>query len=173
MHTFRRLIAAASVSLAVAAPASAATLSVDSQWTLFDFGSTGSAWFDLASGAPLTFSFTLTDAALLKVVDGGLTGDRFEVFNGATALGLTSLPGDAGQASAFDDFDAAFADPRWSRASFLLAPGAYEIRGIATASPLDGGIGGVQLTVVPLPGALALALGGLAFGGLFVRRNAR
>jgi hypothetical protein len=156
-----------------AGPASAMTLAVDSQWRPFDFGGTSSAWFDLFTGDPLTFSFSLVGPAVLNVVDGGLTGDRFEVFDGMTSLGFTSVPGDAGAESMFDDFAAAFADGRWSRASFVLGPGSYEIRGIAAASPLDGGIGGVQLTVVPLPGALAMMLGGLALGGLVVRRNAR
>jgi hypothetical protein len=173
MHTLRRLAVAAGFALAASAPAGAATLAVDSRWLTFDFGATGSAWSDFLTGNPLTFTFTLTDAAFLNVVDGGLTGDRFEVFNATTSLGLTSLPGDAGQMSVIDDFDTAFADGRWSRATFLLAPGSYEIRGLAVASPHGGGIGGVQLTVIPLPGALALMLGGLALGGLVARRASR
>jgi hypothetical protein len=173
MQTFRRFFAAAALAMAAVAPASAMTLTVNSQWVPFDFGASNSAWFDFVTGDPISFNFTLTGPAILNVVDAGLTGDRFQVFNGPVSLGFTSVPGDAGQTSVFDDFEAAFADARWSRASYLLGPGSYEIRGIAAASPLDGGIGGVQLTVVPVPGAFALMLGGLALCGLVARRNAR
>lgn len=151
--------------------AQAAPLAVNAGWSSFDFDGPGSEWYDFNTFLPISFTFTQTDRALLNVVDGGLSGDRFQVFDGLTALGMTSAPGNGGALSYSDDFDAAFADALWSKATFLLLPGSYEINGLATASPLGGGIGAVQLTVVPVPGALALMLSGLAFAGAALRRR--
>jgi hypothetical protein len=155
------LAAAMALALGAAAPAGAAALAVGGPWSTFDFAEAGSALTDFET-FETSYSFTLAESAYLRVVDGGLTGDRFELFNNGLSLGLTSVPGDAGPLSVVDDFDAALADGRWSFASFLLAPGSYTITGVATLSPFDGGIGGIQLAAVPEPGTFGLLAAGLA-----------
>ncbi|MBC7781691.1 MAG: hypothetical protein H7125_16480 [Proteobacteria bacterium] len=91
-------------------------------------------------------------------------------------LGLTSMPGDGGPLTYIDDFDAAFADARWSQFSTVLQPGLYNLTGIATEAPLGGGVGGIRLSelppaasVIPVPGALGLMLSGIALVGCALR----
>jgi len=176
MQTLRQLASAASLSLALAFSANAAPLTVDGGWSTFDFDGVGSQWYDINTLAPISFSFTLTQEALLTVVDGALAGDQFTVFDGLTVLGVSSAPGvDTGFSFGFD-FDGALADPNWSRLQLLLQPGTYDINGTALLSAFGGGIGGIQLTstppaVVPVPGGLVLMLSGLVFAGAALRRR--
>ena len=91
------LAAAFAAACATASPA--APLAADSQWHAFDIDDLGAVdngleWIDLA-GQPLHFTFNLATPSVLKVVDAGISGDRFELFDGPLSLGRTS-PGSAG-----------------------------------------------------------------------------
>lgn len=166
----KKLIVAALASLSslgFAGSAAADTLAVGDGWKEFSFGGVGSAWSK-------TFDFTLVGATLLKVTDAFQSGDRFDVTNFGASLGLTSLPGSVGdQINA--NYDAAFADSRWSSVSFLLAPGSYSISGTTVLSPFGGGGAAVRLAVaaVPEPSTYAMLLAGLGMLGLIVRRRAQ
>lgn len=186
--------------LAVGAQATTVAIAADGSWNEFDVDeisaqSGGLEWIDNVTGpgipqyqgdgSALSFSFTLTTQAWLRVVDAGFAGDRFQIFNGANSLGFTSAvpattyennPPNAGL-----DFDAAFADPaNFSSISLLLAPGAYTISGLLTQSvgssfgPLNATVGAVSVTAaVPVPAALPLLVSGLGLLGTSIRQRAR
>ena len=89
MNAVARLAAAASLALA-ASGARAVSIDADT-WTAFDFYDdiASAAWVDLDL-APVSFEFVLTGPAVLRIVDGGLAGDRFEVRANGAVLGTTS-----------------------------------------------------------------------------------
>ena len=154
------------------------------QWQTFDVDSFtatsgGVEWINIGSGAPLSFTFTTTQPALLRVVDGGFAGDTFTVIlNGAAyataAVPMTDIatpPLDAGL-----DFDLAWAQPQhFSGFSIWLSPGAHTLSGRLLQSVQAGGtdlnatVGAVVLTPVPEPSTLALTLCALGLMGLTLR----
>ena len=152
--------------------AQAAPLDADSQWRAFDVDDLtattgGLEWIDL-NGDALHFNFTLTSRAILRVVDAGAySGDQFELFNGASSMGLTSVgAAGGGLAAPWTNFDAAFGDHlHYGYAERLLEPGSYDLSGVLRVSAqdefgqaLNATIGAVSLTAVPVPPA------GLLFG---------
>lgn len=158
MKSIARLGAASALWLAIGS-AAAIPLAADT-WNTFDFYDDieSAAWVD-ESLTPVAFDIVLTQSALLKVVDVGLGGDRFEVFANGQSLGLTSLPSnDTGDISMDLDFDAAYSNGGWSRGAFALGPGSYTITGRAVTFGTDlfAGTGGVTLAPIPEPGTWAL-----------------
>jgi hypothetical protein len=111
--------------------AQAAPYTVGSGWASFNFGGVGSSW-------DRTFDFTLTAPAILKVTDGGLDGDRFNVTDNGVSIGNTSIPVNDGS-QIFDNYDGAFADSRWSSQWWVLFPGSHSISGTAILSPQGSG----------------------------------
>jgi len=174
-----------SAMLAWGCAAHAATLPTDGQWAAFDVaydlsGTLG--WIDIATGAPLTFTFTVPNGSLglLTVVDGGFAGDVFQVTSGAVTLGATSVATNSYPSNVYLDFDAALADARYSRRTFTLPGGSYTIGGLLLTSALDGNgmaldttVGGIRLALAPVPeaGTAATLLAGL--GLLACVRRAR
>ncbi|MFN3938788.1 MAG: VPLPA-CTERM sorting domain-containing protein [Gemmobacter sp.] len=152
-------------------------------WYHFGFGQTGSALVSGAGGftpmvnpptiaAPDTpWTFSLTRAAVLRVVDGFLSGDRFEMFNFGVSLGLTSEP--ERDANCGADLTCALSDARFSQGSFMLAAGDYEITGIVVDSPFGGGAGAfiVETAAIPLPAGIFLLGGALGLLGVVRRRR--
>jgi hypothetical protein len=171
MKPVRTLIAAAIAAFAF--NAHAATVATDGSWTEFDFDAVGSSLYDLAS-LDTSFTFTLSQASILRVVDGGFSGDQFSIFANGSALGLTSAPVAQG---ALEDpvFDAAAAwsDTRFSHGSWNLAAGSYTITGTAAISPFDAGIGYMSITAVPEADSYAMLLAGLGLMGVIARRRNR
>lgn len=141
--TRHSLFFAAALALAPSFQAQASTvdLIVDGGWQLFNVDDTtaqsgGLEWIDSADGPLLTFNVTLAQPAFLQVVDGGFAGDQFQVSDNGVALGLASTPVNSYPASLAVDFDAAWADANWSRATYLWVPGAHAITGLLTLSVL-------------------------------------
>jgi len=175
------LIVALMSALCVQAEA-AVSLNADGAWNVFDVDNALSTsgnldWIDLDSNT-LSFDFTLTGSAYLKVVDGGFAGDRFNVFDNGNLLGQTSVAVNTYPASVGLDFDAAFADANFSRGVFLLGAGSHSITGLLSQSALDNAstainatVGAVSLTAVPLPAAAWLYLTGTALMGFVSRRR--
>lgn len=178
MKMLKHALTAATLAVAATPALAIPVTSIDpvpGVWYAFD------AYDDIDSGAwvdenldAIAFAFTTATPAVLRVVDTGLTGDRFEVLNNGVSLGLTSAPGDAGDALEFD-YDTAAADGRWSYGAFQIAPGSYVITGRAVTFAPDtfAASGGVMLTPVPEPTTVALmGIGGiLMFSAL--RRHAK
>lgn len=180
----RRVLLAAGLGV-LAASAGAAVLPPDAQWATFDVaydlsGTLG--WIDIETGDALSFSFTVPAdfVGTLTVVDGGFAGDRFTVTNGAGVLGDTSAAVNSYPASVVLDFDAALADPDYSRAVFALGAGTYSISGSLLQSALgpdgielDTTVGGIRLALSPVPEmpAAALLAAGLAVLATLRRRS--
>lgn len=174
---------ACACALAGPAQATSVALPADGQWFAFDVDefvsqSFGLEWIDAGDGSALTFDFTIPVGAVgtLTVVDGGFAGDQFEVFNGATSLGLTSVPTQSYPSSLGLDFDGALADPDYSSRVFFLPAGSYSINGLLFASAEDdfgainATVGAVKL-VVPEPGTWGLVAAGLLVLGALARRR--
>jgi PEP-CTERM motif len=173
---------------ALGGAAQAATLSADGQWAVFDVAQDLSGtlgWIDITDGSALSFDFTIAAGSygILTVVDGGFAGDRFNVSNGPNqGLGMTSEAINSYPANVFLDFEAALADPRYSRGVFTLGSGTYSITGGLLTSALDdtqtalnSTVGGIRLEVspVPEPATVASMLAGLGVlaGALRRRRS--
>jgi len=175
MRAIRSAFATAAVAAALSAfsplAAQAVTLPTDGSWSEFDFDQTGSALYDLSS-LDTSFTFTLTGNSVLRVVDAGFSGDRFDLFVNGQHLGLTSAP-TAQAAGANPVFDAAalWQDTHFSKGSWLLGAGTYTLTGHAVLSPYEGGFGYLSVTAVPEPETFALLLAGLGLVGVASRRR--
>jgi hypothetical protein len=157
-------IAAFAIALA-ATPAQATMITVGSGWQTFGFGGVGSSWDQ-------DFSFSLAATATFKVTDAFLSGDRFGVFENGLSVGQTSAPGSVGDQIG-SNYDAAFADPRWSHAAYVLGPGVYDFTGIATESPFGGGGAAVELVAGGVPELGTWAMMILGFGGVALQLRRR
>lgn len=168
MKPVRLLLATAITALSL--NAHAVTAPTDGSWFDFDFDATGSALYDLST-LDTNFTFTIAQASVLRAVDLGFSGDRFEIFANGTSLGLTSFaPIAAGDEQQFDAATA-LSDGRWSNGSWNLAAGSYTITGVAHLSPFGGGYGQMSVTAVPEPESWAMLLAGLGMLGAIARRR--
>lgn len=181
----RTSLIATALALAALAPAHAASLPADGTWAGFivdgNLPPYSLNWVDDNSG-PLSFEFTVAAGyvATLTVVDAGFSGDRFAVYDGATLLGQTgaAVNGDVSGPTVLS-FDDALADSAFSRDVFTLGAGSHAITGWLSASttdaigPLNATLGGVRLTVspVPEPATVATLLLGLGLGLLAAARR--
>jgi len=129
-----------------------------------------------------TYQFTTYQPTPLQVTDYQCVGDRFEVWDNGVLIGTTSAPGP------FDDcFDEAqtpddgWADPRFSKGTFILPAGDHDIELVVVPGPFVDGSAAIRIEapitqeIPTLSGGmlalLALALGGASF--LLLRRRAR
>ena len=168
--------------------AQSAVLAADGRWAGFVVDdvtaqSSGVEWID-DQGAALHFGFSIAPGlqGTLTVVDAGFSGDRYLVKDGAAVLGSTgtAVDGDAFGAITFS-YDDALANANFSRAVFSLSAGAHDISGVLSqflsvnGAPLNTSIGGLRLTVspVPEPATLASLLAGLSLLSLALRRHGK
>jgi hypothetical protein len=170
--------------LGLAMDASAQSITIDGLWHQFDVDSLvatsgGLKWIDLDSNA-LGFDFTLSAPAILTVVDGGFSGDRYQIYDFGALLGETSTTINSYPSSAGINFDSALADTNFSRGNFFLAAGQHQITGLLSLSALDdnqnalnASVGGISLTSVPLPATVWLYSSGCAVMALLSRRRSK
>jgi hypothetical protein len=170
MSPFRSLVAAAVAALSLNAHAGI-VVPTDGSWAEFDFDAQGSSLYDLAT-LDTGFTFDLSQAGILRVLDAGFSGDRYEIFANGVSLGLTSIPvaQNVGEEPLFDTAEL-WNDTRFSRGEWYLGAGSYTLTGIATLVPEGAGYGYLSVTNVatvdepPLPVLLAtLGLVGAIFG---------
>jgi hypothetical protein len=114
-----------------------------------------------SSGTPTSFldappwTFTApAEGAELVVVDAFESGDIFYVYDGATFLGATSLPGSPVDCG--DDPVPCLAVPGVSRGTFALGVGDHSITLSPYVAPSGGGSGYLKWAVLPEPGSLTL-----------------
>lgn len=180
----------AALALAVASLAPLATqaqivlpLTVNGGWQAVDVddliavdGSTG--WIDNTSGEALSFAFTLAGPATLRVVDAGFAGDSFSLLVDGQAYASSTVPGVVydNELQALLDFDAAWADARYSRFEITLGAGTHTLSGqllqsvlLPSGAPLNATIGGVAL--VPEPATVATLMTGLLLLATVLRRR--
>ena len=168
MNTLQKLSVAASTTILAlgvsAGSAHAIALTTDGTWTKFYFDASGST-------ATPTFQFTIDADQLgtLDVTDAFFKGDVFEVFRDATSLGKTSVV-PTSKSGTTDFPDVAFADPSYSKGSFNLGSGFYNIIIKADSSPFGGGGSYLRATTrpVPVPGAI---FGVIVAGGALIARQ--
>jgi hypothetical protein len=181
-------LAAVAVAGVASAPVHADTIALvdGGGWYQFYFGAPdfGNAGFQDAVGNPLDFSFTLTKSTILRIVDGGFSGDQFDVSVNGVDKGLTSTPvfaaADVEYGPFSDDhecFSCAFFDPAYntdfSHGAYLLGPGTYDVTGAATLSPFFSGAAGISLGAVPEPATWAMMLTGFFGLGAALRLGRR
>ncbi|HSX51670.1 MAG TPA: hypothetical protein VLF09_11960 [Cellvibrio sp.] len=187
------LFAASLWLFSVVAPVTNATeiVPVDGDWYAFDvdplFSQSGGAeWIDaqvddaqgyVGDGSALVFSFSLTAARVLNVVDAGISGDIFSVLINGVEYSSSAVAADSGLFAGVD-FDSAWAANEFSRLSVWLAPGDYTVSGLLTRSAIDdagepymASVGGLRISEVNEPGMLVLL--GLALGLLGLRKGAK
>ena len=109
-------------------------------WTPFAFSDSGSV---------VNVPITVTDSCnLLRITDGYLAGDRFNVRvrQGATVVRsfMTSIPESLGGGIGAN-FEAAYADPQWSSGATVLAPGNYMVQVSAIETPFGSGEAALSL----------------------------
>jgi MYXO-CTERM domain-containing protein len=109
----------------------------------------------------------------LDVTDVLAKGDRFEIFDFGSSVGLTSLVATASGGET--DPDAAFNDPTYSSGRFTLADGSHSITIFAVENPYGGGSGVLRASVVPEPSTLIIwsLLGALGIAVGWWRRRRR
>lgn len=181
----RSILLAAAIAVASMAPAHAANLPTDGSWTGFTVDANlppySLGWVD-DNGVALSLDFSVPAGyeGTLTVVDAGFSGDRFVVYDGASLLGQTgsAVNGDTAGAIQFS-YDAALDDAAFSRGVFTLPAGSHSIVGALSQSttdafgPLNATIGGVRLTLspVPEPATAASLLFGLGLLAAALRRR--
>jgi PEP-CTERM motif len=186
----RKLLAAAALACLGATSAQAVALAANGQWVPLDVAPElaldgGLGWIDITTGQSLSFSFVVPVGKLgsLTIVDGGFAGDQLfssiALPNGFTNFDFGSTPVNSYPSSLGLDFDAAIANPNYSRSVILLQPGTYEVFGRLFASALDGAgqpinatVGGIKLTLVPEPATVLSMLAGLGLLAGALRRRA-
>lgn len=188
MNNFTKFLASATLAIAAMSSAHAATsIIADNAWHEFDVDSYvsqsgGTEWIDYIDGSALTFTFTLANAAYLRVVDAGFAGDSFDfVLNGSnySSSAVPQTEYNNNPANAGTNFDAAWADSaNFSSRQVLLSAGTYTLTGMLNqsmtldGSPLNATVGAVQIAAVPEADTYAMLLAGLGLMGLLARRRA-
>jgi hypothetical protein len=191
--------AAAAVSLSAQAATNVVSLTADAQWHTFSVDATSAAnggvnWIDLdytpsgiaGNANDLSFSFTVADQAIFRVVDLFAAGDTYSVNisgSNGTSLSLdTSVVGPHDLSDATLPF-AGTGDEAWANAldfsqlQVTLGAGSYTVTGSLLQSVTDGALplnmtsGAVSITAVPEPSGLSLAVAALAFVVFIFRRR--
>jgi hypothetical protein len=174
MTLARSLVAAAIAALSINAHAvtiASVALPTDGSWAEFDFDQAGSAIYDMSTQLT-SFSFTLTQNSVLRVVDTGFSGDQFTINVGGQTFSTSTPVVQSDSEDPIFDASTNWSDARFSKGEWLLTAGSYTVTGKVTASPFDGGYGYMSVTAVPEPESYAMLLAGLGLMAIVARRRA-
>jgi len=202
MSILRSSFVAASFAFSAIAAQAATVIPVtqDGSWYAFTVDalsaqSGGLEWidsdYDLSGGAgdfkALSFTFTVADKAILKLVDIYGAGDTYNLAI-TSASGTSAYTSSSVTARDLNDavlpfnasFDGAFADSaNFSQLTLTLGAGTYTVTGSLLQSVTADGValnstaGGLSVTAVPEPTSLALVLAAAGVVGVVSRRRAR
>ena len=167
--SFKALAFATAVLAAGAASATPVTpLTAGSGWKSFAFGAVGTF-------AKKTYSFTIAGHAILKLVDGFTSGDRFQLFANNVSRGLTSLPTAGSKIGT--KWDLAFANSNFSHRGYHFGPGTYTItilvaQRAGTGTALHNGAISLDTAPVPVPAGGLLLISALGAAAAARRRKA-
>jgi len=122
-------------------------------------------WHCFSWEAPGTVPVTpvfLTGPYRIDVTDCSCPGDEFEIRVDGVAIGTTSPATnvDCLAEGIGDDADLCFADPAFSKGTFLLGPGTHQLEIVVTDNPNNAGVGAVRAFAQP-----AQAIPTLGFAG--------
>lgn len=190
MKLLKHLTLALTLGVVFASQAQASTVALvaNGDWKEFnvdDFSSAtqGVEWIDMndsnsaSFGSALTYQFTIASGfqGLLSVVDAGIAGDSFEIFNNGQSIGFTTDTTNNVEYS--NNFESNLTNANFSSGVFILNDGTYNISGalFSTLQPFNATNGALKLDVapVPLPGAFGLFAGGLSLLAFMRRRRAK
>ena len=162
----------------------AGTITTDGAWYEFVFEGAGSPAFAGGTADPGTnpdsvalddAPWTFSGAAVLNILDLFNSGDRFEAFDGAVSLGLTSQASEGGSCSS--DITCALGDSRYSFGTFALGAGDHSITILVDSTPFNGGAAVLQAVATeaqaPEPGTMLLVGAALSVLGLARRSRKR
>lgn len=146
--------------------ATAATITLDPTtdlgvWQYFSFG-------DVGSYAENTYEFTTTETLSFFVTDAYAIGDRFEIFDSTTSLGLTSFVAVSG-AHNISDAQTAYDSGYFSTGEFVVSAGTYSMNILTSISPYGSGGAFVKLdnsSTSPVPEPVTMILFGIGLLGL-------
>lgn len=166
-------------SLALAGSVFATLASVSSAQAVTIDIATDNAWrttsWSSGPGSVLNDSFRFTidsgNVGTLDVTDFQNVGDVYEVFNSALSLGKTNFV-------AIDPFhpiaanpDAGWADPAFSKGTFSLASGTYDIF-LKLDSGYGGGLAALRVGQSPVPVPVPAVVPGVLLAGLYFGKKA-
>jgi len=165
-------------SLAVAGSVLATLASVSSAQAATIDIATDNAWhttsWSSGPGSILDDSFRFTidsgNVGTLDVTDFQNVGDVYEVFNSSTSLGTTNFV-DFDYSPYANTPDEGWADPRYSKGTFSLVSGTYDIF-LRLNSGYSGGIAALRVSQSTVPVPVPAVVPGVILAGLFFGKKA-
>jgi hypothetical protein len=165
LKTIKALAIAATLLSTGGASAATLNLGLGTGWNVFAFKGAGQSAYN-------KYSFTVAADAILTLVDGYLSGDRFQVFVDNVSRGLSSLPVNGG-AKLGRKWDQALADPNFSKRTLYFTPGTYTLSMLVVSRSAGADQGALRLdtAVVPVPAGGLLLVSALGAAAVLRRRR--